>query len=185
MALPQPFTPIHYIPPSQKPQILSSPLLSLQAIAHTSPPTNPTTNHWSLYVTTPSSLINIDCLPSYTYPSPNLRGGSKANLIISALSALPEDAIKIYTLCVAENRNLTVGDVLDVIVRNGREKYEFNEMGTGCRMWVRDQLRLLLEEGVLVDKDEVEGVVEGAILRLWPSGEGLEIDEGGYYGEGG
>ena len=38
---------------------------------------------------------------------------------------------------------VTVGDVVELLVGNGRHRYEFNERGTGCRMWVYGVIELL------------------------------------------
>lgn len=49
---------------------------------------------------------------------------------------------------------------MDTLIEDGAHRFEFNREGTGCRAWVSQQLDLLLNEGVVTVKEEVEKVKE-------------------------
>lgn len=73
-----------------------------------------------------------------------------------------------------------MNDVYEVLVRNGRHKYEFDSKGVGCRFWVTGQVELFLKEEVVVDEGQVEDV-KGAVRKLWPEETALALDQGAYY----
>lgn len=81
---------------------------------------------------------------------------------------------------VAPGRTLLVRDVLDLLVENGRHRYEFDERGVGCRFWVTEQLELFFRCGILGDWDQVEAV-KAAVRTLWPDKVPLELDRGAYW----
>ncbi|KAL4958843.1 uncharacterized protein BDV14DRAFT_185843 [Aspergillus stella-maris] len=176
---PRPFKPIQYVPANQQETILNSPVLYTSAAAHA--PLETGGNHWSIYLTTsPTSSVQLDMTPSYTYPSTKLAGGSKGNLVISALPyLLPSFATRDVRLDVSPG--LTVGDFVDVLEKEGRHRYEFSELGEGCRFWVTEQLGLLLGKGLLLDFEQVDEARE-AILVQWPGKEKYPLVVGGYYG---
>ncbi|RDW68973.1 uncharacterized protein DSM5745_08733 [Aspergillus mulundensis] len=179
-----PFRPVHFIPQSRKEQILS---LRIDRIVTGPHAQDAGTNHWCFYLAVSKSpaastrWIKIDCLPSYVEPSTILPGGSKANLIISELepSTMP-DIEPTFTLDLPSGSNITVNDIHDLLVDNGRHKYEFDSQGVGCRFWVTEQLGLFYEHAILGDKAQVEAV-KAAIKRLWPEQTALELDRGAYY----
>ncbi|KAE8383413.1 hypothetical protein BDV26DRAFT_138639 [Aspergillus bertholletiae] len=180
-------SPIHYIPPSRGPQILSSKIHRIIASPHsqvpvgTIPTTTKRTNHWCFYLSTSEmTCVALDCQPSHTVPSSVLVGGSKAYIIISELSAVGPDALLEFAAEVDGRDGLTVGDVVDVMVRDGREKYEFDTDGVGCRFWATEMLELLLRARILVDGQQVERA-KGMVKRLWPEGTDLTLDRGVYY----
>ncbi|KAL4950331.1 hypothetical protein BDW69DRAFT_172416 [Aspergillus filifer] len=76
--------------------------------------------------------------------------------------------------------SLTVGDVITILVENGRHKYEFNEQGTGRRYWITGTSDLLFEKGVLGGQKQVDEV-KGTIKILWPERTFLELDRWAYY----
>ena len=210
---PPPFRPIHYIPASSTALILSQRISVLLVVAHaqfTPPPSlstssaSPPTNHWSFYAiptnndgtttsdsSTPSSssaierppIIHIDCQPSHSEPSTVLRGGSKANLIISVLD---NNTTKIETVdprtwphlipLLVNGEKITVGDLVELLVKDGRERYEFDEIGVGCRFWVLGVVDLLQNSGILSANDRKLARDEGE--RLWPGDEVSPIDRG-------
>jgi hypothetical protein len=90
------------------------------------------------------------------------------------------DALLEHAVVLDVKPGLTVRDVVDVLVEEGRERYEFDKDGVGCRFWVTGQLELLLQAGVLVDHVQVEEAM-GAVQRLWPEGVDLMLDQGAYY----
>lgn len=65
--------------------------------------------------------------------------------------------------------NLTFGDVIETLVSEGAYRYEFNQIGTGCRAWVSTQLDLLLSRGIIISPNEVAGV-KGDLTTQAPKG---------------
>ncbi|OGM48032.1 hypothetical protein ABOM_002827 [Aspergillus bombycis] len=177
-------SPIHYIPPRRAPQILSTNILRIIASPHAQVPVGTTkrTNHWCFYLSSSeTTCVSLDCQPSHTVPSSVLTGGSKAYVILSELNApAGPDALLEFAVGVDVRAGLTVGDVVDVVVGSGREKYEFDADGVGCRFWVTEVLGLLRRVGVLVDGQQVERA-KGMVKRLWPEGTDLDLDRGLYY----
>lgn len=171
------FTPVHFVPASQKSDILALPVGSILAIPHTQ---DANTNHWCLYLSTGvNTSVSVDCLPSYSVPSTILPGGSKANLVISNLaSKIPDTAETPFNLSVRSN--LTVADVYNTLLEHGRHKYEFDSEGVGCRYWTNGQLDLLLQQQILTNAQEVIAAKAG-ILKLWPEETPLALDQGAYY----
>lgn len=172
------FNPIHFIPQAHKPQILSSPITRIHAIPHGK---HANTNHWCFYLTTPtpSRTIQLDCQPTHSIPSTVLTGGSKANVLFSKVPyAIPPDAQANFPLDVVEG--VTVQDVCNLLVEHGREKYEFDEDGVGCRGWVCGMLDLLFGQGFAVEAVQVQEA-KGGIGRVWPEGVGQALDRGAYY----
>ncbi|KGO70328.1 hypothetical protein PITC_096890 [Penicillium italicum] len=138
------------------------------------------TNHWCFYLSlSPKSSVRIDCQPSHTVPSSVLRGGSKANLVISELPyETSTDVQAKFILDVVPG--LSVGQVWGEITRYGRHKYEFDEIGVGCRFWTTDQINLLYQLQFVVNASQVAAAKEG-ILKLWPDQTPLPLDQGAYY----
>lgn len=171
------FQPIHYVPASRQAQMLALPVKRILAVPHRKAGG---TNHWCLYLSTsPTSSVRIDCQPSHTVPSSVLRGGSKANLIISELPyEISRDAQTQFILDVAPG--LSVGQVVGEITRYGRHKYEFDADGVGCRCWTTDQINLLHQLQFVGNASQVAGAKEG-ILKLWPDQTPLPLDQGAYY----
>lgn len=79
------FQPVH------QHEILALTVRQIIAVLHSQ---NAGSNHWCLYLlVSPRESIQIDCQPSYSAPSSILKGGSKANFIISELMRkVPNDA---------------------------------------------------------------------------------------------
>ncbi|KAB8219954.1 hypothetical protein BDV33DRAFT_191539 [Aspergillus novoparasiticus] len=161
-------SPIHYIPQRRTPQILSQEIYYIIACPHAQVPLS----------TSETTSIALDCQPSHTVPSSVLVGGSKAYVILSELNApAGSDALLEFAVGVDMRAGLRVRDVVDVLVENGRERYEFDADRVGCRFWVTEVLELLLRVGVLVDGRQVERA-KGMVKRLWPEGTDLELDRG-------
>ncbi|KAI5295202.1 hypothetical protein KEM55_006300 [Ascosphaera atra] len=173
------FKPIHFVPASPKDAILATPVLSVRVVAHEHEP-GAKTNHWCFYLRTGGDqAVAVDCIPSYMIPSTVLTGGSKGNVIVSELaSEVPEGAVKVCELGLRSP--VTVGDIINLLVDNGRHKYEFNDQGVGCRFWVTDQLELFKEKGFIAASSEID-TTEAAILKLWPEETPNPLDQGAYY----
>lgn len=171
------FKTVHFVPASEKHAILALPVYHICAVAHEQ---QANTNHWCFYLHTGTNTsVSIDCTPSFSVPSTMLPGGSKANMIISRLSnETLHGTVKVFKLAVKPN--LTVADIYDALIQNGRHKYEFDANGVGCRWWVSGQLDLLKEKQIVTSSQEV-AVSKDAISKLWPEGTPLALDQGAYY----
>lgn len=170
------FQPIHFVPKHRRTEILELPVLSIKAVPHSK---NSGTNHWCLYlVTSDESSVCFNCQPSYSVPSTILPGGSKAYLVISELDCVvAEDAQAQFDLSVAPG--LKVKHVYDLLVQNGRHKYEFDSNGVGCRFWTTDQINLLHQHQIIADTVQIAAAKDG-ILKVWPDQLPLGLDQGVY-----
>jgi hypothetical protein len=75
---------------------------------------------------------------------------------------------------------LTVDEIVDLLAQSGRDKYEFIAEGIGCRGWTTDNLALLTGRKWLIGNKEVLSATAD-VLKLWPDGAPLAIDDGVYY----
>lgn len=171
------FRPVHFVPANRQAEMLALPVLKIFAVPHQQ---QAGTNHWCFYLMTSSDTsVQIDCQPSYTEPSSVLRGGSKANLVVSELSCLvPNDAQERFELDITPG--LLVGQVYDLIIQNARHKYEFDMDGVGCRCWATGQLGLFHQAQIITNESQV-AATKAAILKLWPEQTPLPLDQGAYY----
>ncbi|KAJ9219559.1 hypothetical protein DTO027B5_4827 [Paecilomyces variotii] len=171
------FQPVNFVPKQRQAEILELPVQSLIAVPHGK---KANTNHWSLYLlTSDRTSVRFDCQPSYYVPSTILPEGSKAYLIISELAyPVSRDAQTQFRLNTAPG--LKVKDVYDLLIQNGRHKYEFDTNGVGCRFWTTDQINLLHQYQLITDTAQVTAAKNG-ILKLWPDQTPLKLDQGAYY----
>ncbi|PYI11239.1 hypothetical protein BO78DRAFT_466391 [Aspergillus sclerotiicarbonarius CBS 121057] len=179
-----PFNPLQFIPPSTKQTTLSQPISHLLITAHEPLPRGG--NHCTIYIpttpststpssnTTPISSIQLDMTPSYTTPATtkptNPAGaGSKGILILSALPyTLPPRATKSFRIDIRPGYK--IADLVDLLVSEGRHKYEFNAEGEGCRFWVDGVVELFEEKGWVVDGDAEggrKGDGSGQVGSVW------------------
>ncbi|KAE8137317.1 hypothetical protein BDV38DRAFT_293093 [Aspergillus pseudotamarii] len=174
----RPFTPIQYIPAKEKDSILNLPISTLSAVAHEPLPKGG--NHWSIYLSTSDTdYIRLDMTPSYTVPATVNPGGSKGTLIVSRVDDLRLDtATKVVPLDV--RGGLKVIDFVDLLVKEKRYLYEFNDAGQGCRFWVHHQIGLFWDEGLIVDSGQVEEA-RRAILVMYPEMVEYGLVVGEYY----
>lgn len=169
---------VHFVPANREAAILDASVSRIFVVAHEA---LGSTNHWSLYLQTSSDgSVHIDCQPSHSIPSTVLKGGSKANLIISELPTKVIDFNTEAQFVVDVEPGLSVRQVYDCIVENGRHKYEFDENGVGCRNWVTDQLDLFYQAELLIDDGQIAEAKAG-ILTQWPSQRFNPLDKGAYY----
>ncbi|KAF2462160.1 hypothetical protein BDY21DRAFT_360142 [Lineolata rhizophorae] len=174
------FQTAQYIPSSRRDAIRALPVDYVHAVGHSRKPWgNRFTNHWCLYLQTgENSSVRIDMVPSYYVASTVIQGGSKGNLIISKLEyEYSSNATKVVTI--QPPQGLCVSDVIDTLLAAGRDKYEFNGEGVGCRMWTADALNLLEKKG-WGSSTNYEAAKQ-AIAKLWPDGTDLPLDHGAYY----
>ena len=181
------FDPVHYIPASEEKQLRALVVENLLAVAHE--PLEVGGNHWCFYLQGTESVC-IDTVPSHVTPSTILQRGSKSYMIISKKPSPvhqhreKKDAgngtsfTKICRLPVVKNK--TVGDIVDLLIQQGRHKYEFSSEGTGCRKWVSDQIWLFSSVDLITDMKELLAT-DDAIKCKYPSGVTHPMDEGAYY----
>ncbi|KAL3459363.1 hypothetical protein BJX64DRAFT_205811 [Aspergillus heterothallicus] len=171
--------PVHFVPKSRQSHILSQRVTHIIAAPHHQ---EAGTNHWCFYLAiTPTTSIQLDCQPSHSIPSTVLSGGSQAYIIISELDySVAPDVQGKYIVDLAPDRTITVEDILNCLVQNGRYRYEFDSRGVGCRFWVTEQVELFYANGIARDRVQVE-TVQAAVKKLWPEGSPLELNQGAYY----
>ncbi|KAF4828149.1 hypothetical protein CGCTS75_v007586 [Colletotrichum tropicale] len=186
---PPKFEPVQFIPKKDREQILSLSVLEASAVAHE--PLAKGGNHWTFYLTiTPNTfeadawrLMQLDCTPSGT-PAGDGGDGSKANIVLSLL----EDRQYSRAQCkcrLTTRQPLKVSDFIDTIIEHGREKYDFNNMGLGCKKWVADQMDLFLKAGIITDQEEVKHA-RSEMMFQWEKFEHIDdhsswVSTGSYY----
>lgn len=93
--------------------------------------------------------MHID--PTPTGPTGTcIRGGIKMNLAVSLLKYIVSRQAQHITTIQAVV-GATVADFIDAIEAAGRDRYEFDKDGQGCRRWTSDQIPLFLEMGLLAN----------------------------------
>ncbi|KAF2477185.1 uncharacterized protein BDR25DRAFT_276920 [Lindgomyces ingoldianus] len=175
------FKPVRFIPAASEAAIRGLTVSRFYAAAHKVESQHTTgakrTNHWAFYIqSTTNDWIRIDVTPS-GLPGPN-NGGSKANIVISHLpykslsnSVEHQNELRLQT-------PITVGWIVDTIVGAGRDKYEFNAQGVGCRNWIVDQLALLASA---FHGPDVQAATND-VSMLWPARTQSPLSSGaGYY----
>ncbi|GJC97632.1 hypothetical protein ColKHC_06458 [Colletotrichum higginsianum] len=185
---PPPFEPVQYIPKRDQDDIRGFAVLETSAVAHE--PLDNGGNHWTFYLTVAPNpldtedrrLVQLDSTPSGT-PSGGGGSGSKANIVISLLE--DREFSRAQCICRLKTRDsLTVGDFVDAITDHGREKYDFDDRGRGCKKWTADQMDLLLEVGIIVQEEDVANAKKDMMLQ-WDgfrrSGDHSEWAVGIYY----
>lgn len=175
---PPAFQSIHFVPADSEVEIRSRQVQAIYVVAHDTLPNGG--NHWCFYFqSSESASICIDMTPTYSLPSTALHDGSKGNIIISALSCIyPSSATKTIRLSVCAN--LTVGRVVDLLIQSGRDKYEFDSEGRGCRMWTTDQVNLLEKQQMITNSAQA-AETRNAILTQYPSETPYPLVMGTYY----
>ncbi|CAI7585932.1 unnamed protein product, partial [Penicillium palitans] len=111
------FRPVHFVPAKRQAAMLALPVEKVIAVPHRK---QGGTNHWCFYLmTSPETSVRIDCQPCHMEPGSVIRGGYKANLIVSELMYLVStDAQEQFMLDVATG--LSVEHFYDGIIQHGR-----------------------------------------------------------------
>ncbi|OHF03608.1 hypothetical protein CORC01_00927 [Colletotrichum orchidophilum] len=181
--------PIVYVPKGKEEAILSTPISGAKVIAHNV--LEGGANHWCFYLTVApdvgqhgdmETLIQVDCAPS-GLAGAMLRNGSQATIVVSHVEReMPNDAQHAATMAVSTG--CRVGSFIRAIEENGRDKYDFDENGRGCRQWTSDQNDLFLQLGLLSSAEQAEQA-KSDILLEWegfePTGRRFPLDCGVYY----
>ena len=172
------FQALRFIPASQQNEIMNKPVRWANAVCHERLPQGG--NHWCFYLRVgESTSVHLDITPSYIVPSTTIAGGSKANMVVSLVGyAVSPAAQKVVKLDIPAGK--TVRDLVDLLLEHGREKYEFNGQGQGCRYWTDHQLDLFCEHGLFIDHAQVQEA-KAAILTQWPDQVQYPLVQGGYY----
>lgn len=88
------------------------------------------------------------------------------------------DAVKTIRLA-SVKEDVTAGDVIECLRREGHDCYKFDGEGQGGRHWMVTALAVLRARGLLLDDGEVEGA-KTAIRTMWgDDGEEIAEDERG------
>lgn len=153
------FEPIIFVPLSSKAQILSSAMTEIWAIGHSIDTAKEEGNHWCFYPQQIDGMrsVQIDIIPSYIVSSTIIKGGSKANIVISLLMCLSSKDLLIVSKLQVRG-NLIVKEVVDTLVCSGAHSYKLNREGIGCKAWVSTQLDLLLSSEIIISNKEVTEV---------------------------
>lgn len=127
---------------------------------------NPPTNHWAafLQLTGPSS-VRLDMMPGWG--SNGLRGKIE---LTSKNYPLTNNAIK--TLDFTTVGAPTVQQIVDLIIKNGRQKYTFAEEEEGCRYWIYTFAGDLQDAGLISDGSKEE--TWDAVSKYWKHPTGSE-----------
>ncbi|KAG8996808.1 hypothetical protein FRB94_001346 [Tulasnella sp. JGI-2019a] len=100
--------------------------------------------HWSmsLYVN-PEKGVTLDILPA------GVDGRTGVLVISSKLEGMPtHDLNRTVTLNIGKD-NTTVQDIIQAILDNKRDRYRYDDTGSGCRFWVGTVIEDLEREGRL------------------------------------
>ena len=88
------------------------------------------TNHWTMFLELDrEKSVKVDITPTYA-------NGEMTGLILleSKDYTMTNKAVKSLTFSLKDE--LHVKDVIEIIMRNGRDRYIFTDKGEGCRFWV-------------------------------------------------
>ena len=98
-------------------------------------------NHWCLYFPgTNDEPGRIDPTPDFLWGT---AGGMRALIVVSLLKYLTSWSAEHISI-LTEAPNLRIRHIIDAIMNAGRDRYEFNAAGAGCRKWLNDQIQLFL-----------------------------------------
>ena len=158
------FKAIHFIPRGSENDIRKTPARELYAVAH-GLLTPGGGNHWCFYISiSDDSSVRIDATPSGT-PGSVMPMGQKANVVVSELAELfPQEAQ--HTCRLGIRPGATIGDFLDAIIQYGREKYDFDHDGRGCRYWTSTQIDLFLQLGLILNQAEADQAKDDILIEF-------------------
>lgn len=77
-----------------------------------------------------------------------------------------------------------MGHFLDAITNAGREKYEFEASGRGCRSWTTDQIELFLSLGLITSAEEAQATKSNLLtefVRGKSTNKKVPLSKGAYY----
>ena len=133
------------------------------------------TNHWAAFLEhSKKHSVRLDMMPGYG------SDGLKGMLEISSKPYVStRNAIKIISFPTIGKP--TVQNVIDVISRNGRDRYKFTEDYEGCRYWMYIFISDLEDAGII--DDGCGGTAWEALSKYWrsPSGSESRIIEKGVF----
>lgn len=176
------FKAIHFIPKGRESRIRQIPIGEVYAVAHALLTTGG--NHWCFYfsIGNAAKSVRIDPTPS-GIPGSVMPGGQKANIVVSELGYLFSRQAQ-HTCRLSIRPGATVGDFMDAIVQYGREKYEFDHDGRGCRYWTSTQIDLFLQLGLIRNQAEADRAKDDILTefaQMKPTGRRYPLTVGQYY----
>ncbi|KAJ9141807.1 hypothetical protein NKR23_g7729 [Pleurostoma richardsiae] len=126
----------------------------------------PPTNHWTMCLQlTWQSAVMLDMVPGYG--SDGLRGKIEAS---SLRQPYTEETLNALSFKPA--KPITIGDVMQLIIENGRDAFNFSPEWEGCRFWMSVVVSDL-EDGGLIQEGSARAARE-ALLKYWRNPEGSE-----------
>jgi hypothetical protein len=124
----------------------------------------PPTNHWAIFLQVdPKKSVKLDMIPGdgddglLGYIVLESKGYNMTNKGIRSLTFIPT--------C-----EFPVSDVLNLIMKNGRDKYIFTEEEEGCRFWICTLVRDLEEAGKLLKDSAATALSTLGSYWVFPSG---------------
>ena len=136
----------------------------------------PPTNHWSIYLQLDdASSVRLEVIP-LDVSAPGVV------VLTDKPYGVEKNAACVVTASVSEGT--TIAHVLKPIVDKRRDRYQFDAVGQGCRMWALTLAADLVEAGVLEAQSKKE--LSDAILLYWPYPPGTApyprvIDQGVFF----
>jgi hypothetical protein len=186
---PPAFKSVVYVPASQEEVILSKVVQFIQIYAYQLGigTANKGAQHWVLHLQTGVyESICINMQPSYSQPATTeaAAGGSKGQMVVSLLHpfSISDDASVVQSYSFSPARpNTTVRDMINSLTHHGRDKYDFNADGVGCRRWLSDTLDLWAQPELGYCSQQNANTSKSFIEKHWPSGAPSPLKGGGYY----
>lgn len=132
--------------------------------------------------TSSNSSVRFDMAPSPALtPGRMDKSGILGVLWIQSLNCrLPNDVQKYFEITATEE--FSVKDVVSAIQENGYEKYDFNNIGIGCRCWVSKMLERLKGKELIGSFSEVIP----ALSKAWEANvelpHGVSVEKGTFHG---
>lgn len=77
--------------------------------------------------------------------------------------------------CLVVKADATVVDFLEVVIKNGRDRYVFSPNSEGCRLWLSTLTDHLVEAGLIqAERMRTLRTSKGALRMYWKDPEGLD-----------
>lgn len=126
----------------------------------------PATNHWSLFMEiSPARSVRIDISPGEPH---------KPGMIIIDIKTYSVTQKNVYDGYYVVPQGTTVGTILELIIRKGRDRYIFSAVGEGCRYWLKTLAWDMAEAHLL--SSEAAQEISNALAYYWkyPKNSGYE-----------
>jgi hypothetical protein len=154
------------------PRALEETVTYIHFCAHSNPENEgadgqPPTNHWSLFLEIDESRsVRVDAVPG----APHTPG-----MIILEIKNYNITERRVFNESSAVPAGTTVETILQVIIKNGRDRYMFAPVGEGCRFWMATLATDLAGAG-LVSNDMASKAVSALQCYFpFPAGSAWEV----------